>query len=93
MHSNEVDSSSFQRIQFLFWGCDKIEQEHELEIIEEGYKATRHKIAQFTLIKWLIRPISGEDTKGRRDDEALKPEIGMRLRVMATAVVPTAFDS
>ena len=56
--------SSCSGSKFLFVGCDKIEQEHELEKIEEEYKATEDDIAQIMLIKSLIKAISGTTSSG-----------------------------
>ena len=50
-------------INTCFWDCNKTEEEHTVETIEEEYNATRSKDAQIMLIKSLISPTCGRDTR------------------------------
>ena len=95
---------AFQDIQSTFSGskfqrgnCNKIEEMHRLGTIEEEYKTTRDNVAQIMMCKSLIMPISGKTPekvgmKSLTITEALKAEVGMKLRGIATSTVPTAFD-
>ena len=88
--------STSSRYKFLFLGCDMIEQEHELEMIEEVYKATGEKECPDHVDQVSDQAHQWERHKRKRGDEAFKAmnaEIGMTLREIATSLVPTAFDS